>query len=183
MENKKIYSSINRGKIVKKIILIASLIPLSTMADSITMNSVNNTGIGDSIGIIKANKSKYGVVFSPKLKGLQPGLHGFHIHENPNCMPKKKDEKMVPALSAGSHYDPSNTKKHSTSWGNGHLGDLPPMFVDVNGNANQPILAPRLKISDLKGRALMIHAKGDNHSDQPKSLGGGGSRVACGVIK
>ena len=30
--------------------------------------------------------------------------------------------------------------------------------------------------------ALMIHVGGDNMSDQPKPLGGGGARYACGVI-
>ena len=29
----------------------------------------------------------------------------------------------------------------------------------------------------------MIHAGGDNHSDHPKLLGGGGTRMVCGVIK
>ena len=33
------------------------------------------------------------------------------------------------------------------------------------------------------GRALMIHANGDNYSDIPKKLGGGGARVACGVVQ
>jgi Cu-Zn family superoxide dismutase len=42
-------------------------------------------------------------------------------------------------------------------------------------------LAPRLKLSDLKGRALMVHMGGDNYSDKPQALGGGGARVACGV--
>ena len=28
----------------------------------------------------------------------------------------------------------------------------------------------------------MIHAGGDNYSDQPQPLGGGGARIACGVI-
>jgi Cu-Zn family superoxide dismutase len=28
----------------------------------------------------------------------------------------------------------------------------------------------------------MIHEGGDNYSDQPKPLGGGGARIACGVI-
>ncbi|SUT85383.1 superoxide dismutase [Actinobacillus ureae] len=27
----------------------------------------------------------------------------------------------------------------------------------------------------------MIHAGGDNHSDHPAALGGGGPRMACGV--
>ncbi|WP_324128836.1 superoxide dismutase family protein, partial [Acinetobacter baumannii] len=29
----------------------------------------------------------------------------------------------------------------------------------------------------------MIHAGGDNYSDSPQPLGGGGARIACGVIK
>jgi Cu-Zn family superoxide dismutase len=29
----------------------------------------------------------------------------------------------------------------------------------------------------------MIHAGGDNYSDTPKPLGGGGERIACGVVK
>jgi Cu-Zn family superoxide dismutase len=28
----------------------------------------------------------------------------------------------------------------------------------------------------------MIHAGGDNYADQPAPLGGGGARIACGVI-
>ena len=54
--------------------------------------------------------------------------------------------------------------------------------TDANGNTS-PVLAPRLKMADLKGRALMIHAGGDNYADQPAPLGGGGVRWACGVIQ
>lgn len=42
-----------------------------------------------------------------------------------------------------------------------------------NGSATQPVLTPRLKMTDLKGRSLMIHAGGDNHADYPTPLGGG----------
>ena len=63
-------------------------------------------------------------------------------------------------------------------------GDLPSLFVDADGKAEQPVLAPRLKSpEELKGHALMVHAGGDNHADHPKPLGGGGARVACGVIR
>ena len=48
----------------------------------------------------------------------------------------------------------------------------------------QPVLAPRLKnLAEIKGHALMIHQAGDNHSDHPQPLGGGGARMACGVIR
>lgn len=68
-------------------------------------------------------------------------------------------------------------------YADGHLGDLPALYVNMDGTSNNPVLAPRLKtLAQIKGHALMIHAGGDNHSDMPKPLGGGGERVACGVI-
>ena len=156
----------------------------STMADtSVPMSMVDAKGIGANIGQVVITESKYGLVFSPSLKGLPPGLHGFHLHQNASCEPKEKDGKIVPALAAGGHYDPSDSKHHDTPWGDGHLGDLPALFVDAEGNATQPVLAPRLKIADLAGRSLMVHVGGDNHADHPAALGGGGARMACGVIK
>ena len=44
------------------------------------------------------------------------------------------------------------------------------------------MIAPRLSMKDLPRRALVIHEAGDNQSDQPKPNGGGGERIACGVI-
>jgi Cu-Zn family superoxide dismutase len=38
-------------------------------------------------------------------------------------------------------------------------------------------------VAEVKGRSIMIHAGGDNYSDQPVPLGGGGGRTACGVVK
>lgn len=149
----------------------------------VPLNAVDDKGVGASVGNVTISESKYGVVFTPALKGLVPGLHGFHLHQNPSCEPKEKDGKMMPALAAGGHLDPQATHQHGTPWGDGHLGDLPPLFADANGAAAQPVLAPRLKAADLAGHSLMVHAGGDNHADHPAPLGGGGPRVACGVIK
>lgn len=149
----------------------------------VTMNLVDAKGIGSSIGQVTLTETPYGLVFTPALGGLPSGLHGFHVHENPSCEPKEQDGKPVPALSAGGHYDPAGSKKHGLPWGDGHLGDLPPLFVDTNGNAANPVLAPRLKMSNVKGRSVMVHAGGDNHADHPSPLGGGGARIACGVIQ
>lgn len=161
---------------------IAAAFPLLAMADvTITMNQVSEAGVGAKLGQVVVSESKYGLVFTPALSGLTPGLHGFHVHQNADCSTKEKDGKMVPAIAAGGHYDPENSNHHGTPWGDGHLGDLPPLYVDASGNASQPVLAPRLKMSDLKGRSLMIHIGGDNHSDHPAVLGGGGARVVCGV--
>jgi len=148
----------------------------------VTMNIATADGPGNSVGTISVSQTPYGVLLTPDLKGLAPGIHGFHLHQNPDCSPKEQDGKMVPALAAGGHYDPAKTGVHEGPYGNGHLGDLPAIFVTQDGTAMYPVLAPRLKLSDLKGHSLMIHAGGDNHSDHPQKLGGGGARVACGVI-
>jgi superoxide dismutase, Cu-Zn family len=150
---------------------------------TITMNLVTVDGVGKEIGTIKATDTPYGLLLQPQLSDLPPGLHGFHLHENPNCAPAKKDEKMTAAQAAGGHLDPAKTTKHEGPYGAGHLGDIPPLFVGEDGKATLPVLAPRLKSEELKGRALMIHAGGDNYSDQPQPLGGGGARIACGVIQ
>ncbi len=169
----------------KMIAVLLSLSSASAVADVVVpMHLVDEKGVGASVGQVTISESKYGLVFTPSLQGMTPGVHGFHVHQSPSCAPKEKDGKMVPALAAGGHYDPKSTNQHGTPWGEGHLGDLPPLYVGADGAATQPVLAPRLKLRDLKGgRSLMIHAGGDNHSDHPAALGGGGARVACGVIQ
>jgi len=149
----------------------------------IPMNMVDSSGIGKSVGSVTASESPYGIIFTPNFSDLAAGIHGFHVHENPDCTAKEKDGKMVAGLGAGGHFDPAKTGKHEGPYGNGHLGDLPALYVTDNGKANYPVLAPRLKMSDLKGRSLMIHAGGDTHSDHPEKLGGGGARMVCGVVK
>lgn len=161
-----------------------AMVSSAALADVVVpMHLVDAKGVGTSIGQVTISESRFGIVFTPALQGLPPGLHGFHLHQNASCDAKEIDGKMVAAGAAGGHYDPGNTKTHGTPWGEGHLGDLPALYVDASGSATQAVLAPRLKLSDLSGRALMIHAGGDNHSDHPMTLGGGGGRIACGVIK
>ncbi len=149
----------------------------------IEMHMVDANGFGKSIGTITASTNKYGVLLTPNLSDLPPGPHGFHVHQNPSCEPADKEGKKVPALAAGGHFDPAASKAHDGPYANGHLGDLPALCVDADGKATVPLLAPRLKLADLKGHALMIHAGGDNYSDKPADLGGGGARMACGVAK
>lgn len=150
---------------------------------SVPMDLVDAKGVVASAGTVEISESRFGLVFTPSLSGLPPGLHGFHVHENASCAPADKDGAPVAALAAGGHFDPAGSKHHDTPWGDGHLGDLPGLYVDAQGHAGEPVLAPRLKLSDLSGHALMVHAGGDNHSDHPMPLGGGGARVACGVMR
>jgi len=94
----------------------------------------------------------------------------------------QKDGSVAAGIAAGHHNDPAATGKHEGPNGTGHLGDLPVLAVDERGSATSAVIAIRLKMEDLKGRSLMIHAGGDNYSDLPEKGGGGGARIACGVI-
>lgn len=145
----------------------------------IVINQVSASGVGAEIGTVSAKDSPNGLVLKIKLKGLTPGVHGFHVHENPSCDPK--DQKA--AMAAGGHFDPQKTGKHEGPMGEGHKGDLMPLIADEKGDVNADMTLPRLTLADIQGRALMIHAGGDNFSDQPEPLGGGGARLACGVVK
>jgi Cu-Zn family superoxide dismutase len=149
---------------------------------TVNLRLADANGVGAQVGTVRIVETNFGLAFYPTLSGLAPGLHGFHVHEHPSCASAQQRGVAVPALAAGGHLDPAGTRKHAEPWGDGHLGDLPPLFVAADGEANSPVLAPRLKLADVMNRSLMVHAGGDNHADHPAPLGGGGARVACGVI-
>ena len=172
----------------RRTLVIAFFMVKSAFAGSVAeikvpLNLVGAQGVIKYIGDVTITESKYGAVFTPMLTDLPSGIHGFHVHQNPSCDPLLKDGKMEPALAAGGHWDPEKTGRHAGPYGDGHLGDLPALYVSTEGRAEYPVLAPRIKnIADLRGHALMVHVGGDNHSDHPAALGGGGARMACGVI-
>jgi Cu-Zn family superoxide dismutase len=148
----------------------------------VTVNLIDATGVGKSAGTITIKQTDAGLELATDLKGLPPGEHGFHLHEKPSCAVADKDGKPTPGQAAGAHFDPDATKVHKGPGGGGHKGDLPKLTVDAKGSAKEKLEAPGLKLEDVSGRALMIHEGGDNYSDTPKPLGGGGARIACGVI-
>lgn len=144
----------------------AVVIPLYLTVDS---------GQGEFIGTVAFIQQQRGILIMPHLKKLSPGIHGFHLHQNPSCDAK--------GLAAGGHFDPQNTHQHLGPYNDqGHLGDLPVLIVNDSGLADLPIFAPRLKLSDLAGHSVVVHAGGDNYADRPEKLGGGGARIACGIF-
>jgi superoxide dismutase, Cu-Zn family len=142
------------------------------------------TGPGETLGTVTISDSAGGAAVKTAFKGLPPGAHGFHIHENGSCQPTTANGQPAPAGGAGGHFDPQKTGKHEGPEGAGHQGDLPVLQTAADGTANQTLSAPHLKdVASLRGKSVMIHAGGDNYSDQPAPLGGGGGRIACGVIQ
>ncbi|MGE8656371.1 MAG: superoxide dismutase [Cu-Zn] SodC [Achromobacter sp.] len=170
-------------------ILVATLalagVSAAVQAESVTMSFLNDDGsVGKSAGTVTLEQTQEGLKFTPQLTGLPPGEHGFHVHEKGSCESTTVDGKVMPGGAAGGHLDPHNTKAHKGPLAtDGHLGDLPFITVAADGAAKTAVVAPRLKLADVKQRALMIHVGADNYSDTPKPLGGGGGRMICGVIK
>jgi len=121
------------------------------------------------VGTVTITESNYGLVFTPNLKGLSEGLHGFHIHQNPSCEPKEKDGKLTAGLGAGGHWDPHHATRHGQPGEDDtDPGNLPVLYADADGNASVPVLAPRLKtLDEIKGHALIIHVGGDNYAEHP----------------
>ena len=152
-------------------LILATFVSSYSYAKSLSIEVFNEQH--QSLGTIEFSDGEYGLLIHPHLHDLPPGIHGFHIHEYADC----GDHHMK----AGGHLDPFATKTHLGPYQNGHLGDLPTLTVDEKGQAQQIILAPRLKVKDLSQHSIMIHAGGDNYSDSPP-LGGGGARLACGIF-
>ena len=165
------------------LLLVGGSVAQAAKSVKVTMNTVTADGVGKSIGTITVKEGKDGVTLEPKLKGLAPGEHGFHIHEKPSCDPADKDGKKTAAQAAGGHFDPDATKAHKGPGGGGHKGDLPKLVVSDKGEAKDKMEVKGLTLADFQGKSLMIHEGGDNYSDTPKPLGGGGARIACGVVK
>jgi Cu-Zn family superoxide dismutase len=167
-------------------VLIAILAAAPAAAETIhvPMALVTPAGPGAEIGEVTIIDGAGGATFDVELRGLAPGQHGFHVHQNASCAAATAaDGKVTPAGGAGSHLDPAKTGMHMGPTGAGHLGDLPFVTVAADGTATERLTAPRItSVAQLHGRALILHAGGDNYSDQPLPLGGGGARIACGVI-
>jgi superoxide dismutase, Cu-Zn family len=147
---------------------------------TVDINKVSEAGVGDKIGTVTVSEGKQGTTFKVAVSGVAAGKHGFHVHEKGDCGAAMKDGKMDAGGAAGPHYDPDAKKTHKGPQGSGHKGDLPVLTAGAKG-IDQSVTAPKLKLADVQGRALVIHEAGDNYSDNPEN-GGGRGRIACGVI-
>jgi Cu/Zn superoxide dismutase len=70
------------------------------------------------------------------ITGLEPGLHGFHIHEFGDMSQGCK--------SMGGHYNPDNVDHGDIE--KGHVGDLGNVLADESGVAKFSITAKRVDI-------------------------------------
>lgn len=155
-------------------------VPSSTdvpVSASVTLEAKSGSGAGGRIAFVADGDV---VRLSGQLSGLQAGTeHGFHVHEGGDCS-------APDASSAGGHFNPA-AQPHgdSTSGGPYHLGDMPNVTADADGNATVDALLTGAELgtgsaTDVVGKALVVHAQRDDYTSQP--AGDAGARIACGVI-
>ena len=115
------------------------------------------------------------------IKGLTPGLHGFHIHEKGNLLDK--------CLSCKGHFNPTNKKHGDKLDKERHVGDLGNITANSKGEVKKIIYDNIIKLKgkySIIGRSVVIHSGVDDlgRGDNKESLitGNAGSRVDCAVI-
>jgi Cu-Zn family superoxide dismutase len=131
-------------------------------------------------GHINLEQKDNKVMMEVKMKGLAPGEHAIHIHENGDC---SADD----GTSAGGHWDP--TGHDHGKWGEDayHMGDIGNLIANDKGEVSFKFVTEKWcigcedKTMNIIGKSFIIHAGADDFKSQPS--GAAGSRVACGVIE
>jgi superoxide dismutase, Cu-Zn family len=146
--------------------------PRNPVDVELTVRFTSLEGVGHVIGtltvkngeILVAGRKEPALLITPALRGLPPGLYAFHVHENAACGPGKQDGESVPGLAAGGHLWLSGTGPLSGTTFSSHLGDLADLEVAADGTAKKVVVAARLSLADVAGRAFIIHASQDDNS-------------------
>jgi Cu-Zn family superoxide dismutase len=113
------------------------------------------------------------------VSGLEPGDHGFHIHEFGDM--SKGCESM------GAHYNPDNVDHGNED--SGHVGDLGNINAGKDGVATVYKIAKHVDLigdRSVVGRGVVVHADpddlGQGKNAESLKTGNAGDRLACGVI-
>jgi len=127
-------------------------------------------------GAVTFTQVESGILVVADLVGLEPGSHGFHIHEFGDCS-------AADGTSAGGHFNPEGTEHGAPSDSHRHVGDLGNVTADDAGTVHYEFTDTHISFSgpnSIIGRGVIVHAGADDLTTQPTGAAGG--RVACGVV-
>ena len=136
-------------------------------------------GLGDHkvAGKVTFTQKADGVEIVAELTGLQPGEHGFHVHEFGDCS-------MADGKCAGGHFNPTGMPHAGPDSPKRHVGDLGNIKADSTGKASYKRLDTMITLSgpnSVIGRSVIVHAKPDDFTTQTPP-GNAGDRIGCGTI-
>jgi Cu-Zn family superoxide dismutase len=128
----------------------------------------------DVTGTLSFAQQDQDVHVTGDLTGLSPGKHGIHIHA-------KADMSDPQLKSAGPHWDNGGKHHHGgPDVAEHHTGDLGNITADDSGKAHVDAMLKNVKLDDLNGKSVIIHAGEDDLKSDP--AGNSGGRVAGGEI-
>lgn len=135
---------------------------------------------GEEIGTASLTEAETGVLIEIEVSGLPGGgWLAFHVHEHGMCDPAEGHE------SAGDHFNPGDAAHGLLAGGGPHAGDMPNQYVPDDGVLRAHVFNAMVSLdgeeNGIRGRALMLHAQGDDYVTQPS--GDAGERLACAVIE
>ena len=169
-----------RRSMAAMLALAAGVVAVPVVAQEVLTARLDFVGPdGVPTGTGTASALPVGVLFEIEVRGLTGGSWvAVHVHETGTCDPAGGHE------SAGGHFNPADTPHGYRSAGGPHAGDLPNQYVPADGILRAHLYAQLLTLgiggTDVRGRAMIVHAGPDDYQSQPS--GGAGDRLACAPI-
>lgn len=138
-------------------------------------------GEGETKGTIHFCQEGDVTAVTGEISGLEPGNHGFHIHEF--------GDNTNGCTSAGGHFNPHSKQHGGPADENRHAGDLGNVVAGDDKIAKVDIKDKQIPLTgpnSIIGRTVVVHAGEDDLGkgghDDSLTTGHAGGRLACGVI-
>jgi len=179
--------------------------PAATSARTAEVKATLTTADGASAGTVGFSAVSGGTQVDVQLtatKAVTTGrFHGIHVHANDDPA-NGEGCKADPAAASSTWFTAVDGHlKAGTATHTDHIGDFPSVLVRKDGTASLRFTTDRFTPSEVAGKAVILHASGDNFGNIPTgtlpdqytansdaattktaATGNAGDRMACGLI-
>lgn len=137
---------------------------------------IHPTEGNDVAGTVSFEQTGDSVHVTGEITGLEPGPHGFHVHQYGDCT-------APDGSSAGGHYNPEDNPHGAPTDEERHVGDMGNIEAGENGTATLDYYDSVIELNganSIIGHGVIVHGGEDDLESQPS--GAAGARMGCGVI-